>query len=198
MSIRDERWVIATGNPGKKREIAEILADTPVVLCSLEEFAPVTFPEEGVDYRGNALEKARAVAQQLGEVAVADDSGLEVEALDWGPGPLSARYGGEGLADAGRVALLLERLGDLPEARRVARFVCAAALVTPDGDVVQAWGECRGRILASCRGDGGFGYDPVFQLEGLEVSMAQLATDEKNRLSHRARAFRSLWDQVSG
>jgi XTP/dITP diphosphohydrolase len=198
VSTREERWVIATGNPGKKREIVEILTDTPVVLCSLEEFAPVKFPEEGTDYRVNALEKARAVAKQLGEVAVADDSGLEVEALDWGPGPLSARYGGEGLDDAGRVALMLERLLDLPEERRVARFVCAAALVTPDGDVVEAWGECRGRILGACRGDGGFGYDPIFQLEGRQVSMAELASEEKNRLSHRARAFGSLWDQVSG
>lgn len=197
MSGAGRRWIVATGNPGKKREIAEILADAPVEIASLDGLPPVSFPEEGLDYRANAVEKARAVAQQLGEVAVADDSGLEVEALDWGPGPLSARFGGDGLDDAGRVSLLLDRLKDEPAPRRRARFVCAAALVTPEGEVVEAWGECSGVILGERRGAGGFGYDPVFQLDGRSVSMAEIEKDEKNRLSHRARAFRLLWERWS-
>lgn len=186
------RVVVATGNPGKLREIRAILGDRDFEVCDLSGFPPVEFPEEGDDYLANAVAKARAVADQLGEVALADDSGLEVEGLDGQPGPRSARLGGPGLDDAGRVAHLLELLDAKPGASRNARFVCTAALVTPDGRVETALGECRGKILPSARGEGGFGYDPVFEVEGSAATMAELPADRKNELSHRARALAAL------
>lgn len=184
------RVVVASANPGKLREIRAILAGRSVDWSGLDEHPPVSFPDEGAEYEPNALAKARAVAEQLGLWAVADDSGLEVAALGGAPGPLSARYGGPGLDDAGRVARLLEAIAG--SAERSARFVCIAAAAAPDGRVWSVRGECAGRILESARGEGGFGYDPVFEPEGHAVSMAELSAVEKNRISHRARAFRAL------
>lgn len=193
MSASDRpRLVVASGNAGKVREIVALLADLPVEVRSLSGLPPVAFPEEGLDYAANAIAKARAVAEQLGEVALADDSGLEVEALDGRPGPLSARYGGPGLDDAARVARLLEELGDRPAAERRARFVCHAACATPDGRVEDAEGVCPGRILEAPRGEGGFGYDPVFLPDGHAVSMAELPAAVKDAISHRGRAIRRL------
>jgi XTP/dITP diphosphohydrolase len=183
---------VATGNPGKLREIRAILADLPVRLLGLAELAPVEFPDEGHDYRENAVVKARAAARATGLAALADDSGLEVEGLGGAPGPLSARYGGPGLDDAGRVAHLLAAATGLEGAARRARFVCAAALVGPDGRVVVAMGECRGRLRRAPSGSDGFGYDPVFEPEGAGCTLAELAAPEKNRISHRARAFLAL------
>jgi XTP/dITP diphosphohydrolase len=197
-----ERIVIASSNPGKQREVREILSGKilqgrVLALIDLSDLSPVSFPEEGADYRSNAIEKARAVAMQAGEIALADDSGLEVDALKGRPGPHSARYGGAGLDDAGRVELLLRELRGVPRAGRAARFVCVAALVTPGGEVFSARGECAGEILAEVRGRGGFGYDPVFQASGLTRTMAELSSDEKNRISHRARALQALFESYS-
>jgi XTP/dITP diphosphohydrolase len=194
-----ERIVIASSNPGKQREVREILAGKTVqgralALIGLADLPLVSFPEEGADYRSNAIEKARAVAMQAGEVALADDSGLEVDALEGRPGPHSARYGGSGLDDAGRVELLLRELQAIPLASRGARFVCVAALVTPGGEVFCGRGECRGEILTGARGQAGFGYDPVFRVSGLTRTMAELSADEKNRVSHRARALQTLFE----
>jgi XTP/dITP diphosphohydrolase len=192
--------VVATGNPGKVVEIRAILgslrlpAEEAIVLRALGPDEAVAFPEEGLDYAANAIAKARAVAEQLGMPAVADDSGIEVDALQGAPGPLSARYGGEELDDAGRVAKLLSALAGVAPANRGARFVCVSALATPEGEVSTARGECSGRILDAPRGEGGFGYDPVFAPEGRDESMAQLPEEEKNRISHRGRAFRKLMD----
>jgi XTP/dITP diphosphohydrolase len=190
--------VVATANTGKLAEIRAILSDFPVELCSLSDFSPVSFPEEGGDYATNAIAKARAAAEELNSVALADDSGLEVDALNGAPGPYSARYGGADLTDDARVDYLLENLAEVPVSRRGARFVCVAALVTPDGDVLGMRGECMGRILERPRGRGGFGYDPAFQLAGEERSMAELSAEEKNRVSHRARAFRALFESWVG
>jgi XTP/dITP diphosphohydrolase len=187
-----ERIAVATANAGKLREIRSILAELPVELLPLSSLPPVRFPEEGDDYARNAREKAGAAARQLGMWAVADDSGLEVEALGGAPGPHSARYGGAGLDDAGRVRLLLAQLEGRPEAERRARFVCAAACATPEGGSWLTWGECRGWIVASPRGSGGFGYDPVFRPEGGVRTLAELPPAAKDELSHRARAFRAL------
>ncbi|MBW2724609.1 MAG: non-canonical purine NTP pyrophosphatase, partial [Deltaproteobacteria bacterium] len=159
-------WVIASGNPGKQREIQQILSGASVDLEGLSRFGTVSFPEEGLDYRENAIQKARAVASQVGEIAVADDSGIEVDALDGRPGPLSARYGGEGLNDRERLEKLLSAIVAVPEAGRAARFVCFAALATPEGDTVVAYGECKGVILEAPEGEGGFGYDPIFRPDG--------------------------------
>jgi XTP/dITP diphosphohydrolase len=184
--------VVATANAGKLREIRAILAELPITLVGLEAVPGVRLPEEGDDYEANARAKALSVARAAGQAAVADDSGLEVEGLAGAPGPHSARYGGPGLDDAGRLALLLRKMGALEGDARRARFVCVAAFATPDGEVVSARGECPGRILDQPRGVGGFGYDPVFEPEGYACSMAELAPDEKNRISHRARALRAL------
>jgi XTP/dITP diphosphohydrolase len=181
---------IATGNAGKVREIAAILADLPLALRAVA--GDVAFPEEGDAYEPNAVAKARTLAEAWGVPALADDSGLEVDALDGGPGPRSARFGGPGLDDAGRVAHLLETLREVPRARRAARFVCVAALAWPDGRVVARRGECVGRILTAPRGVGGFGYDPVFWVPERGAAMSELPAAEKNRISHRARAFLAL------
>ncbi len=186
------RIFAATGNPGKLREFRTLLGDLALEVSSLEGQPRVDFPEEGTDYAVNAIEKARAVAEQLGQWALADDSGLEVSALNGAPGPLSARFGGPDLDDAGRVARLLEALDEVPASDRSARFVCVAALVGPSGERTVARGECSGRILAGVRGAGGFGYDPIFQPDGYEESMAELAGAVKDRISHRGRAFAAL------
>ena len=189
--------VIATSNPGKLREIQAIFADPAIALVQLDASRSVQFPEEGDDYRANAIAKARAAASQLGCLAIADDSGLEVDALLGGPGPFSARFGGPGLDDAGRLTALLEALEGVPSSERAARFVCEAALATPAGETAVRRGECAGSILMAPTGSRGFGYDPVFQPEGRSESMAELSAGEKNRVSHRAEAFRALAPEVA-
>ena len=206
------RLVVATGNAGKLREFRVLLAGQPIELCSLREvaeFGEVAFPQEGFEYRENAIAKARAVAEQLGLPAIADDSGLEVDALDGRPGPASARYGGDGLDDPGRVAKLLEEVANSRSRERGARFVCWAALAlpasgsseTPQTECVV--GECTGALLEQASGGGGFGYDPVFA-PSLAMddpdsgrSMAQLTEARKNDLSHRGRALHALTQTVS-
>jgi XTP/dITP diphosphohydrolase len=189
----ERRIVVATGNPGKAREIARMLLAFEVE--SLAGFAPVDFPEEGGDYVENARVKALTAARAVGFACVADDSGLEVDALDGAPGAYSARFGGPGLDDAGRSAHLLQALADVP-APRSARFRCVAACGWPDGTWVVAEGVCEGRILEAPRGDGGFGYDPVFQPEGFDRSMAELSSADKDALSHRGRAMTRLSAEI--
>ncbi len=184
--------VVATSNPGKLREIRAILGELPLAIVGLDAVAEVHFPEEGDDYEANARVKAQAVASRSGRPAVADDSGLEVEGLAGAPGPRSARYGGPALDDSGRTAHLLEQMQSLAGDARRARFVCVAALATPEGDVVTARGECAGRIRKQPVGQAGCGYDPVFEVEGDTRVMAELLPAEKNRISHRARAFQAL------
>jgi len=186
------RLAVATSNKGKLSEIRRLLAPLPIEVVSLSQLPPTDFPEEGQDYAANAVAKALAVVARHGVMAVADDSGLEVDALGGAPGPLSARYGGPGLDDAGRVDHLLAALTDVPEAERGAQFVCFAALVRPGGAAEIFRGECRGRILPARRGEGGFGYDPIFEPAGHDVSMAELSADEKHAISHRGNAFRAL------
>jgi len=185
--------VLATRNAGKLREVAAILADLPLELVALPP--QVALPEEGDDYAPNARAKALAAARATGWIALGDDSGLEVDALGGAPGPRSARWGGDALDDAGRNALLLAALRDVPTAARGARFVCVAALATPSGDATVARGVCAGRILAAPRGASGFGYDPIFSTDGTR-SLAELAPPEKDAISHRGRAFRALADRL--
>jgi XTP/dITP diphosphohydrolase len=191
-AARPARVVVATSSPGKLREIRALLGPLPLPLVGLAECAPFALPEEGDEYAANALAKARAAAAHTGCPALGDDSGLEVEGLGGEPGPRSARYGGPGLDDAGRVAHLLAALAARPGASRRARFVCAAALALPDGDAATAFGECAGRIAEAPRGEAGFGYDPVFEVEGGSRTLAELSPAEKDRVSHRGRAFRAL------
>jgi XTP/dITP diphosphohydrolase len=195
VSARPE-LVVATGNPGKLREIRAILADLPVVWRGLDAFPDVRLPDEGDEYLANAVAKARATAAASGRLAVADDSGLEVAGLAGGPGPRSARYGGPSLDDAGRVAHLLAELRGVEGPLREARFVCVAAWATPAGATGTARGECSGRILAAPRGRGGFGYDPVFFSSELQAAMAELPEARKHAISHRGRAFRALRESL--
>ncbi len=183
------RLVAATGNTGKAEEIRRLLANFDVT--SLADHSPVEFPEEGADYFENARTKARVAARAIGIACVADDSGLEVEALDGAPGAYSARYGGAGLDDRGRLEALLEAVDAVPEPR-LARFFCAAAVATPDGRTESRHGFCTGVILRTPRGHAGFGYDPIFQPDGESCVMAELGEGEKDALSHRGRAFRAL------
>jgi XTP/dITP diphosphohydrolase len=178
---------LASTNVGKARELARLLA---VPVEPVDGWDP---PEEdGETFADNALIKARAARAQTGEgvTVLADDSGLEVDALHGEPGVHSARYGGAGLDDAGRVRHLLERLGDGDERR--ARFVCVLAAIRPDGTETVVRGTLEGRIAAAPRGEGGFGYDPVFVPEGETRTVAELAPEEKDAISHRGRAAREL------
>ncbi len=182
--------VIATRNRGKYNEIAALLAGLDVTLVPLDRAGAVEVPPEGGDsFRDNARRKAVAVARGCGRLALADDSGLEVDALGGEPGVCSARYAGEGASDADRNRLLLERLRGVPGERRSARFRCAVAIADPDGRVWEAEGACEGRIAAAPRGASGFGDDPVFEIPSLGMTFGELGAETKNRLSHRARAM---------
>ncbi len=195
-SPRLPELVLATSNPGKLREFRAILGERSVTFRALAALPEVQLPEEGDDYQANAVAKARAIADAVGRPALADDSGIEVKALGGRPGPRSARFGGADLDDAGRLEKLLADLAASGEEDRSARFVCVAALAFPGGEVITARGECPGRILDAPQGGGGFGYDPIFEVEGGGRSMAELPPTEKNRISHRARALLSLRDVI--
>jgi XTP/dITP diphosphohydrolase len=186
------RVVLASGNPGKLREVRALLGSPELEIVGLDAIGPLELPEEGDDYEANAVAKARAAAVASGLPALGDDSGLEVDALGGAPGPRSARYGGAGLDDAGRTRALLAALAGVPAERRGARFVCVAALALPEGGTLTARGECPGRIAAAPRGAAGFGYDPVFEIAPGGPTMAELPAAEKERISHRGRAFRAL------
>jgi XTP/dITP diphosphohydrolase len=169
------------------REYREILAGLPITLTSLsEQGITVDVPEDGETFAENAAFKARAYARLSGLLALADDSGLVVDALDGAPGVRSARFAGENASDADRVKLLLDLLQAVPSGRRHARFVCAIAIADPIGEVRYAEGTGEGCIAVSPRGTYGFGYDPVFFLPDFGRTMAELEPAEKNRISHRA------------
>lgn len=191
--------VAATGNPGKRRELLALLADPELELRSLSDYPELPpLVEDGDTFLANARRKAHAVARHTGLPAVADDSGLEVDALGGLPGVRSARFAadaGAGSGDAANVALLLERLRDVPAARRTARFRCAIVVACPDGRELTAEGTCEGRIAAAPRGSGGFGYDPVF-LSGART-FAEIGAEEKDRVSHRGRAIAALRPQLA-
>ena len=181
--------VLATLNRGKARELITLLGDVPFELRVLADYPGAVPPEETeTTYRGNALLKARAAARLTGEWSVGDDSGLEVDALGGAPGLYSARYGGPGLDDSGRCALLLEALRDVPDERRTARFDCAIALVDPHGREWVVEGVAEGVIIHAPRGENGFGYDPLFYYPPLGKTFAELDDTEKADVSHRGRA----------
>jgi XTP/dITP diphosphohydrolase len=187
------RIVLATRNPHKCEELARILAPYDVGLVSLAEFPDAPdVAETGATFAENALLKARAAADATGLVAVADDSGLTVDALGGMPGVLSARWCGRHGDDLANLELVLAQLEDVPDARRLAAFVCAAAAVAPSGQEVVVEGRVAGRLLRSPRGDGGFGYDPIFVPEGLTQTFGEIEPVTKDGMSHRARAFVKL------
>lgn len=186
--------VVATRNPGKLREIVPLLAELRLELCTIDEVAPgAELREDGLTFEANARAKARAAARAAGLPAIADDSGLEVDALDGQPGVRSARYAGSPTDDARNNAKLIAALAARPGAARSARFRCVAAFVDEARgiDIIRD-GSCAGQVLEAPRGVGGFGYDPLFLVPALGRTMAELSLEEKNRLSHRAAAFRAL------
>lgn len=169
-----------------------LLADSGLALCTPRELdLQLQVPETGDSYEDNARHKASAYAQAAGTWAIADDTGLEVEALDGAPGLYSARLAGPDSSDADRRQRLLAMLEAHPRPW-LARFRCTLALATPDAVIAISQGECPGQIIPQARGDGGFGYDPIFLIDGLGKTMAELAADEKNRVSHRARAAQAI------
>lgn len=188
------KLLVATHNRGKKREYAHILHDLHIKLLTLDDLEISTdIKENGTTYTENALLKARGYAALTGLLTLADDSGLEVDALDGAPGIYSARYApprnaGRGASDQDRYRLLLANLKGVPDERRTARFRCVIALVWPNGREELVEGVCEGRITHEPRGDNGFGYDPVFYVPEYECTMAELPAEIKNRISHRARA----------
>lgn len=188
--------VLASSNEGKLAELRALLAELPVQVLSTAEALgePLLVPEDGISFQENASAKALAASKATGLVALGDDSGLEVEALDGRPGVRSARFAREHATDAENNAALLRELEEVPEPQRGARFRCVLSLVTPWGkEPLIAEGSCAGAIARTPRGSGGFGYDPLFVLEGTDGrAMAELSEDEKNRVSHRARAMRAL------
>jgi len=183
------RYVLASGNAGKRRELLRILPF--LELDSLAAHPGIVFPEEGDDYATNARIKAETVLAATGIAGLADDSGLEVDALDGRPGVRSARYGGEGLDDRGRLQQLLSELAPHRDPL-TARFVCLAAAALPDGRRLVERGVCEGALLRAPRGAHGFGYDPIFVPHGFDRTMAELADAEKDTISHRGKAFRAL------
>jgi len=194
-----QRIVVASQNRSKAAEIAEILAGEGLGLevLSLADFPDVSLPPEtGSTFAANAAVKAKQVAQATGLPAIADDSGLEIDALSGEPGVRSARYAGEDATDEDRCRKVLDLLAGVPDHRRRARFRCAAAYAEPAGEVMLAEGTCQGRIVREPAGSGGFGYDPVFIPDGYSMTMAQLTSAQKHRVSHRGRAFRLLAQMI--
>jgi XTP/dITP diphosphohydrolase len=191
-----DRLVLATRNAGKLRELARILHQPAANLAGLDDFpgAP-DVPETGATFEENALLKARAIARYTRLPAVADDSGLCVDALNGMPGVLSARWAGGHGDDQANLDLVLAQVADVPDARRGAQFVCAAALVTPPGEAaheVVVTGTLAGRLTRAPRGRGGFGYDPIFLPDGFDLTTAEMTPEAKDAISHRGRAFRAL------
>lgn len=189
------RVVFATGNAHKVGEVQQILsaAGADIEVLSLTAWPDAPSPiEDGLTFADNALIKARAIANHTGLPAIADDSGLCVEALNGMPGIYSARWAGTHGDDVGNLDLLLAQMRDVPVARRGAHFLCAAALVTPDGVERVVEGSIEGVLTSTPAGSGGFGYDPIFRPHGFDVTTAELPADEKNAISHRGAAFRAL------
>lgn len=192
------RLVLATRNEGKVKEIREALSGLEVDLLTLLDFPEVPeVHEDGATFSENAKKKALTVAKFTGLPALADDSGLEVDALGGMPGVRSARFAGEGADDDANNRKLLELLKGLPPERRTARFRCVLALAFPDGEVYTVEGTCEGLIAEEPAGDGGFGYDPLFLIPEEGRTFAQMTREEKNSLSHRGRALRKLREVLS-
>jgi XTP/dITP diphosphohydrolase len=198
--------VLATGNPGKIKELAHMLQGFSLEVKGLKDFPDIgPIEETGETFAENARIKAETVSRELGVAAVADDSGLVVDALGGAPGVRSARYAGENASDEANNAKLLAALEGVPPERRAARFVCCMAAVAPNGAILEAEGRWEGRIAEAPAGEQGFGYDPLFIDPEAGETSAQLKPEEKNRRSHRGKALRKLlerwpefWERAAG
>jgi len=194
------RLVLATGNAGKLRELRAILSPWRVAVLPVSEFTDSAAEESGHSFVENALLKARFAASAAGLPAIADDSGLEVDALGGAPGVYSARYAGAGADDAANNAKLLREMAGVPDADRGARYRCAMVFVNrpDDPDPVVCEASWEGRVATVARGDGGFGYDPLFVVAGEDRTAAEYEAGEKNRVSHRGKALRALVAALGG
>ncbi len=182
--------VVASRNKKKVQEIMAIIKDLDWSVISMTQAGlDLEIVEDGATFEENSYKKALEVMKATGKTAIADDSGLEVDALDGRPGVFSARFSGKGATDDSNNQKLLDMMSEVPQARRTARFVCAASVVFPDSQYFTVRGECEGQILFEPRGSKGFGYDPLFYLPGYEKTFAQLNANTKNSISHRAQAF---------
>ncbi|MBT2697875.1 XTP/dITP diphosphatase [Bacillus sp. ISL-40] len=185
--------IIATKNPGKAREFEHIFASRGIEVRTLLDFPEIPDVDEtGSTFEENAILKAEAVSQALGKMVIGDDSGLMVDALEGRPGIYSARYAGEPKNDQNNTDKVLSELKGLPDEKRSARFYCALAVAVPGQETITVSGTCEGRILEEQRGTNGFGYDPVFYVPEKSLAMAELSSDEKNKISHRANALKKL------
>lgn len=185
------KLVLATGNKNKVSELRELLADLPFTIATIEAYPGLVMPEEDQPtFAGNAALKAEAVSNFCGETALADDSGLEVDALGGRPGVYSARYAGEEGNYAANNRLLLQELAGLPPEQRAARFVCAIAITIPGDQTYIIEENCPGVIAEELKGDGGFGYDPLFFYPPASLTFAEMSAEEKNTISHRGRALK--------
>jgi XTP/dITP diphosphohydrolase len=183
------KLLLATKNRGKAREFSHLFRGIPYRLVTMaDEGITTEVAETGKTFGENAALKATALARESGLLTLADDSGLEVDALGGEPGVLSHRYAGDNATDDDRVNFLLQKLEGVPEEKRTARFRCVIAIAAPDGDVELFSGECPGIITTSPRGYNGFGYDPIFYVPEFDKTMAELPPEVKNKISHRARS----------
>ncbi|HKZ46673.1 MAG TPA: XTP/dITP diphosphatase [Thermodesulfobacteriota bacterium] len=190
--------VLATRNMGKVKEIKEILRGLDLDMLSLNDFPKVpSIIEDGKTFKENALKKARFVSRYLNIPALADDSGIEVDALDKRPGILSARYAGENAADDENNTKLLQELRGIPFGKRCAHYKCVIAIVFPSGEEETVDGSCNGFIALEPKGKGGFGYDPLFYVPEYGKTMAELPPDIKNRISHRGKALAKLKEKLT-
>ncbi len=191
-------FIIATRNKKKVEEMMRLLDGLPISLSTLDDFPDCPEVEEDADtFEGNAVKKAKAVAEYTKKSAFADDSGLEVYALDNAPGVYSARYAGKGADDRKNLEKLLEEIKGVEESRRGARFVCVIALAFPDGSVKVFDGFVEGSIGSEPKGSNGFGYDPVFYPKGYDRTFAEISADEKDSLSHRGMALRKFREYIA-
>ena len=192
-----KKIIFATGNAGKMKEIREILKDLDAEVLSMKEAGvEAEIVEDGKTFEENALIKAKTVCKLTGKIALADDSGLEIDYLNKEPGIYSARYMGEDTSYRIKNANLIERLEGVPDEKRTARFVCAIAAAFPDGTVKTVRGTMEGRIGYEETGENGFGYDPIFYLPEYGCSSAELSMEEKNKISHRGKALRAIKEEL--
>ena len=192
-----KKIIFATGNENKMKEIRQIMGEVPLEILSMKQ-AGITadIVEDGTTFEENALIKAKAIAEITKEIVLADDSGLEIDALNKEPGIYSARYMGEDTSYRIKNQNLIERLEGVEEDKRTARFVCAIAAAFPDGEVITTIGTVEGRIAHEEKGENGFGYDPIFYVPEFGCTTAELSDEEKNKISHRGNALRAMKEKL--
>ena len=192
------RIIFATSNEGKMKEIRQIMADSGYDVVSLKEAGiSADIEENGTTFEENAVIKASVIAKLTGELAMADDSGLEVDYMDKAPGIYSARFLGEDTSYDIKNNYILEKLADVPQEQRSARFVCAIALAYPDGRAITKRATIEGYIGYEIRGENGFGYDPIFMVPEYNKTTAELSMEEKNKISHRAKALAAMKEELT-